>query len=137
MTYYAKVFKREGVYAVEFPELPNINTWGKTKDNALIMASDALNGALETDSERGFDFPAPVIHKGKNYFPIVVEPHIAMAIEIRKERGHKSQREIAGKLGVAYQVYQKLENPRTSNPPMKTLEKVARIYGKNVEVVFR
>lgn len=137
MTYYTKISKKDGAYVAEFPEFPNVNTWGKTLEKAVEMATDAVNGVLETDFERGFDFPHPVVHHGKNFHPIVIEPHIATAIELRWQRGKKSQKEVANKLGIAYQVYQKLENPRTSNPTVKTLEKVARVLGKKLEVVFR
>jgi transcriptional regulator with XRE-family HTH domain len=36
--------------------------------------------------------------------------------------------DIAGKMGVKYQVYQKLENPDTANPTLKTLKKLERIF---------
>ena len=44
--------------------------------------------------------------------------------------------EIARELNIAYQVYQRLENPRKANPTIKTLEKIARVYGRRIEVGF-
>lgn len=73
MTYYAKILKKDGAFIAEFPEFPNVITWGKTFESAIEMATDALSGALETDFERGFDFPHPVVHYGKDFHPIVVE----------------------------------------------------------------
>ncbi|MDR3171389.1 MAG: helix-turn-helix transcriptional regulator [Treponema sp.] len=36
--------------------------------------------------------------------------------------------DVADKMGVKYQVYQKLENPHTANPTLKTLKKLERIF---------
>jgi antitoxin HicB len=50
---------------VSFPEWPNVHTWGETLEEALANASEALNGAIESDFERGFDLPEPRQHRGK------------------------------------------------------------------------
>ncbi|MDR1277404.1 MAG: helix-turn-helix transcriptional regulator [Treponema sp.] len=34
----------------------------------------------------------------------------------------------ANKMGVKYQVYQKLENPRLANPTLKTLKRLEQIF---------
>ncbi len=36
--------------------------------------------------------------------------------------------DVADKLGVKYQVYQKLENPETANPTLKTLKKIEKVF---------
>jgi antitoxin HicB len=59
-----------------------------------------------------------------------------VALLLRKLRADQSQIEIARKLNISYQVYQRLENPRKSNPTLKTLEKIARVYGKKMELDF-
>lgn len=48
----------------------------------------------------------------------------------------KTQTEIASMLGISYQAYQKLENPRKCNPTIKTLEKIADILDKDLEVAL-
>ncbi|WP_224984031.1 helix-turn-helix domain-containing protein [Geomonas agri] len=35
---------------------------------------------------------------------------------------------------IAYQVYQRLENPRKANPTIKTLEKIAKVFGRRVDL---
>jgi transcriptional regulator with XRE-family HTH domain len=37
--------------------------------------------------------------------------------------------ETADKLGVKYQVYQKLENPASANPTLRTLKKLEKVFG--------
>ncbi|MBN2036993.1 MAG: helix-turn-helix transcriptional regulator [Chitinispirillaceae bacterium] len=51
-------------------------------------------------------------------------------------RTGKSQGEIARLLGISYQAYQKLENPRRCNPTIKTLEKICASMGRKLEVSF-
>lgn len=50
--------------------------------------------------------------------------------------GH-SQTEIARKLGITYQSYQKLENPRKCNPTVKTLERIGEVLGKELVISWR
>lgn len=136
MHYNAKIRKSEGAYLVTFPDLPNINTYGATLSEALSNAAEALNGALESDFERGFQLPPAASQTGRGIHPIDVAPHLSVAYALRALRSGHSQGEIARKLGVSYQNYAKLENPRRCNPRIRTLEKVAEAFGRRVEVTF-
>ena len=69
-------------------------------------------------------------------FTIPVAPHVAVAVMLRTLRADRSQNEVARQLNISYQVYQRLENPRKANPTIKTLEKIARVFGKRVDVGF-
>ena len=136
MHYYAKITKAEGVYQVFFPDLPNVITYGETKEKALKNAEDALNGVLETDYDFGYPLPEPKHKAGRNFHPIDVLPHVELPYRLRKLRNSRSQSEIARKLGVSYQVYQRLETPGKCNPELKTIEKLSRVFGKKLELVF-
>jgi len=136
MEFYATLEKSEGCYIISFPEFPNINTYGETKDEALQMASEALNTCLETDFERGFSLPERKVYKSKKYYPIKVLPHIEIAYTLRELRKNRSQEAIARELGITYQAYQKLENPRKCNPTIKTLERIGNTLGKDLIVSF-
>ncbi len=136
MEYFAKIKKSDGVYLVTFPDFKNINTYGETIEEAKLNAVEALNGALESDFERGFTLPKPSKHKGATAYPIEVYPHLEVAYNLRKMRKNKSQVEVAKKLGISYQAYQKLENPRSCNPTIKTLERISSVLGKRLQVSF-
>ena len=136
MEYYAKITKSDGCYLVSFPEFENINTFGESLFDAMKNATEALNGCLESDFERGFSLPKPKVHKGKSFYKIKVYPHIEIAYNLRTLRRRKSQVDIARKLGISYQAYQKLENPRKCNPTVKTLEKISNVLGKELEIHF-
>ena len=137
MFYYAKIQKEDDAYIVTFPDLPNINTFGDNLDEAIKNAEDALNGSLESDFERGFKFIKPAKYKGDEYIKIYLYPHIEISYNLRRIRAKRSQIDIAKKLGISYQAYQKLENPRKCNPTVKTLEKIAKVFNKELELIFK
>lgn len=136
MEYMAKLRREDGVYLVSFPDFPNINTYGETREEALENASEALNGALLVDFERGYTLPEPVVARSRNTCPIRVHPNIAIAYQLRRLRQNQSQADVARRIGISYQAYQKLENPRKCNPTVKTLEKIGAALGKTLDVVF-
>jgi len=131
MVYYCKIKKEGNEYIVRFPDMTNIVTCGFTREEALAMAKEALEGCLESDISHGNPVPPPVYEKG---CPVTVASHIALALKLRELRGGQSQTNIAKKLGLSYQAYQRLENPRKANPTVKTLEKIARVYGRELSI---
>ncbi len=138
MEYFARIRKVKGEHFVYFPDMPNVLTYGFTHEHALEMAEEALNAVLEVDFARGFVLPSATNYAGKRaYFPISVLPHIALAYELKALRKKETQVGIAKKLGISYQAYQKLENPRKCNPTVKTLEKIGVALGKRLVVGFR
>ena len=138
MEYYARITKSGLDYIVAFPEFPNINTYGKSLENAIAEAREALNGTLETEFERGYTLPEPGKYGHKrSYHPIAVLPHVEIAYALKRMRNGHSQTEIARKLGITYQSYQKLENPRKCNPTVKTLERIGEVLGKELVISWR
>lgn len=136
MLYIAQVKRNEGVYVVSFPDFPNVNTYGETKADAILFAHEALNLTLEVDFERGFSLPEPKAVPGRGTITVRVQPNIAIAYQLRRLRHNQTQAEVAKKVGISYQAYQKLENPRKCNPTVKTLEKISAAMGKTLDVVF-
>jgi antitoxin HicB len=116
---------------VQFPDMPNIQTFGYTHEEALAMAKEALDGVLEADIAHGNPIPKTAYNEG---YPVPVANHIVVALQLRELRGDQSQTAIAKKLGLSYQAYQRLENPRKSNPTIKTLEKIAHVFGRELRV---
>jgi len=136
LAYPARIEKQDDGYLVTFPDLENVMTYGATVDEAVSNAEEALNGCIESDFERNFAIPSPSAISGAEIFTIPVAPHIAVAIMLRSLRADRPQAEIARQLNISYQVYQRLENPRKANPTVKTLEKIARVFGKRIELGF-
>jgi len=121
---------------VSFPDLDSINTYGNTFEEAIQQAKEALNGCLEADIARGLLPPEPSNQEGDNLYRIYVSLPIELAYHLRKWRGPRGPEEIAKQLQVSSHTYRQLENPRTCNPTLKTLEKVAKLFGKRLEVIL-
>jgi antitoxin HicB len=131
VTYNCTIEKESDEYIAQFPDMTNIVTCGFSHEEALAMAKEALDGCLEADISRGLSVPPPVCKDG---YPVPVAPHIALSLQLRKLRGEQSQTDIAQKLGLSYQSYQCLENPRKANPTVKTLERIAQVYGRELSI---
>ena len=83
------------------------------------MAKEALEAVLETDIEENFPIPEPKCNEG---LEIEVSPKIAFAIELQKE--------IAAKAGMSYQQYQRLENPKKTNPTLEMLYRLQKVFNR-------
>jgi antitoxin HicB len=51
--------EEDGGYSVSVPELPSVATQGETREEALEMAKEAIEGYLE--AMRGDDLPIPAV----------------------------------------------------------------------------
>ena len=131
MIYNCTIEKKGNTYIAQFPDMPNIVTCGFTHEEALAMAKDALDGCLEVDISQNNSIPIPAFTDG---YPIPVASHIVLSYRLRELRGEQSQTDIAQRLGLSYQSYQRLENPRKANPTIKTLERIARVYGRELSI---
>ena len=133
MFYNCTIEKEGEEYIAQFPDMPNILTCGFSHEEALAMAKEALDGVLAADISQGLEVPPPAFDGG---YSVAVANHIAIALQLRALRGSQSQTEIAQKLGLSYQAYQRLENPKRANPTLKTLEKIAGAFGKELSVTI-
>ena len=125
-------------YLVEFPDLPGCLTEGENKEAAIKNAREALTGYLASIFERNLKIPEPSSIKGKNVYLIEPEPEVAVPVFLRKQREllKMTQSDVAKLLDVSYQTYQRLENPSKSNPTLKTLDKLAKVFDKELHLDF-
>lgn len=140
MMRYPAVFEydaAERVYNVHFPDIEGCVTYGDDLGHAKRMASEALTGVLLTLIDKGREIPAPSAVKGTNTHMVEPERTVAFALWLRdqRKRSGMTQTEIADKLGVRYQVYQRLEDPERSNPTLKTIERLERVFGQRLITV--
>ncbi len=127
MTYNCDITEQDGKFLVRFPDMTNALTYGTSLENALEMAKDVLDGVLSVDIDAGLPIPDSKYTGG---YTIEVAPNIAFAIELRKARAGHSQKEIAKKAGMTYQQYQRLENPRKTNPTLETLYRLQKVFNR-------
>ena len=126
MKYNCIIEKTDDWFIVTFPDMPNIQTSGETESEALEMANEALNGSLIVCLEK--DLPIPDV-KFKGGIEIEVSPKVAFAINLRKARANQTKKEVAAKLGMTYQQYQRLENPYKTNPTLEMMFRLQKTFG--------
>ena len=140
LTYPAKIrhISEDKSYLVEFPDLPGCLTEGATLEAAKQNAKEALTGYLSSIFERNLKIPDPSVLKGRNIYDIEPEPEVAVPILLRRLRETRkmTQGDIAKVLGISYQAYQRLEKPGKSNPTIKTLERLSKVYNKDLRLEF-
>ena len=128
MKYYCDIKKqKENMYIVHFPDMANVTTFGTSIDDAKKMAKEALDAVLETDIEEGFPVPEQKYNEG---IEIEVSPKSAFAIELRKARGNRTQKDVAKDAGMTYQQYQRLENPKKTNPTLEMLYRLQKVFNR-------
>ncbi|HUU79841.1 MAG TPA: type II toxin-antitoxin system HicB family antitoxin [Acidobacteriota bacterium] len=126
--------EEEKVYNVRFPDLPGCFTYGETIDEAKAMAKEALTGFLQSVDARKLRLPDPSRLKGDEVIYIEPETPVAFAIWLRKQREALglSQSDVAKKLGIKYQTYQRIESPSKTNPTLKTIMRVEKVFNQKL-----
>ena len=137
--YYAVLFEEpeSKTIGVRFPEHPNINTYGTDWEHAEEMAREVLSAVLEVDFEQGFKLPKarkPRAKRGERVIFVPIEPEIRIAYLLRalREDAGLTQKQMAAKLEITYQAYQRMERPGRSNLTVATLEKIAESLNRRL-----
>jgi len=123
---------------IDFPDLKGCVTQGDTMEELMAMAEDALSLYLEDYIESEKELPASSSLQGENIVYVEPYPEIAIPLTIKELRKQQklSQTEIAERIGVKYQTYQQIENINKFNATVKTLDKIARAFGKRLKIDF-
>ena len=92
MNYAAKIEKDNDMgFVVSFPDLPNVNAFGDTQEEALRQAKDALDGAMECDLDLGntMILPKTMPDSDKGLYPVELSPRIEIAYNYSRRAGVK------------------------------------------------
>jgi len=133
IAYPAKFIKAaEGGYVVEFIDIPSCVTEGDTLEEAKAMAKEAISAMLYSFDSRKMSIPDPSKIKGKGIHYIEPELKTAFAITLKKERERLglSQKDVAERLNVNWTYYQRIENPRRTNPTLGTIIKLQKVFNR-------
>jgi antitoxin HicB len=133
-----KINNQDG-YFLQFLDIPNAFTQGYSIDELYDMGQDVLSLILEDYIEENKEIPMPSEVKGDDI--LYIEPYSKVAlpivVKILRKLNNLSQKDIAEKLGVSYQTYQKLERGQTVNPTLTTLQRIAKAFGMKMEINFK
>ena len=134
MIAYPARFKKatEGGYIVEFVDVPSCITEGDTLEEAKVMAKEAISAMFYSLDSRKMTIPDPSEIRGRDIHFIEPELKIAFAITLKKERERLglSQKDVAERMNVNWTYYQRIENPRRTNPTLGTIEKLQKVFNR-------
>lgn len=133
ISYPAVFHEEENSWWVEFPDLEGCLSDGKNYEEAAANAAEALNLYLESLDSRKLKAPEPSKLQGENIKYISPRLNISFAITLKYEREKQglTQMQVAERSGIAWAVYQRIENPRKSNPTLSTIAKIQAVLGTN------
>jgi antitoxin HicB len=126
--------KSDKCYLVTFPDLPGCLTYGETIEEARNHAREALTGYLASIDLRKMDIPKPSKLTGRNVNYIHPDIQVSFALWLKMKRSEHglTQKDMARLLEINFQSYQKYENPKKTNPTLKTIAKVQSILKEHV-----
>jgi antitoxin HicB len=139
MLRYPVILKRDtnGTMRVEFPDVPEANTFGEDADEALIEAVDALESALSMyiEDRRDIPKPSPVKPRGKAVIlPALTEAKLALDSTMRANRVGKA--ELARRLNCHLPQVDRLRDLLHASR-LDQLEAAFRVLGKRLVVEIR
>lgn len=104
MKYHFKIHKEGEGFWAECLEIPECVTQGDSREELFENMEDAINTYLEEPEDSQFLAPLPKrsFKKSRSVVEVTIDPSVALAFSIRRERIHKglTQKEAAKKLGM-------------------------------------
>ena len=122
--------QKDGAFLVQFIDLPETFTEGRTKEEALFNAVEALSAMLAWRLDESKDVPAPSQKvRGAHY--VAPDAKTQAAMLLRLARGERTLSELARALETSWPAAKRLEDP-THWPSLKTLDRAAAALGKRL-----
>ena len=131
--YSAHIWKDDnGTWSVEFPDLPGCYSSGVSLEEAQENAEVALNSYLECLDSRRLTIPEPTTRTSDGFYMISPSLNVSFAITLKQEREKQglTQKDVAERMGVKWSAYQRIENPRKTNPTLATIAKLQKVFGR-------
>ncbi len=130
--------EEDAVWYVEAPGFyDGIMTYAESLERAKDMASDAITGLIESYIDRQIPFEVPKATDAPDIYLVEPAHSVSFALWLREKRKASGMTlaDVADKLGVKYQVYQRLEDPSKTNPTLKTIAKLEKVFGERLIAV--
>lgn len=142
MKYHFKIHKEAKGYWAACIELEGCSTQADTKEELEKNMEEALNLFLSEPESSSYIFAKPKKMKlTLGIQEVFVDPMVAMAVKIRELRlkNNLTQKGMMEKLGIKFlSNYQRLENPKKSNPEVKTLSIIKKKFPSfSIDEIFK
>lgn len=122
--------QEDGSFLVQFVDLPDTFTEGRSRDEALFNAGEVLSAMLAWRLEEAKDVPPPSL-KVRDAVYVAPDAKTQAAMLVRLARGERSLAELARTLETSWPAAKRLEDP-THWPSLKTLDRAAAALGKRL-----
>ena len=122
--------QKDGTFFVQFVDLSDTFTEGRTKEQALFNAAKVLTAMLAWRLDEAKDVPAPS-PKVKGAVYIAPDAKTQAAMLLRLARGERTLSDLARALETSWPAVRRLEDP-THWPSLKTLDRAAAALGKRL-----
>lgn len=121
----------DGAFFVQFLDLPDTFTEGRTREEALFNAAEVLSAMLAWRLDNGTDVPAPTLKAPSGAVHVAPDAKTQAAMLVRLARGERSLAELARALETSWPAAKRLEDPMHW-PSLKTLDRAAAALGKRL-----
>jgi antitoxin HicB len=120
----------EGGFCVQFVDLSGAITEGRSMEEAVFNAAEALTGVLDVMLGQSHDIPPPSQNvPGAVY--VAPDAKTQAALLIRRARGETSLATLARAMETSWPAAQRLEDPNHW-PSLKSLDRAAAALGKRL-----
>lgn len=124
----------DGSFFVQFVDLSDTFTEGRTEEEALFNASEVLSGMLAWRLDEGEEVPPPSSGIDGAFY-IAPDAKTQAAMLLRFARGERTLSDLARALETSWPAAKRLEDPRHW-PSLKTLERAAAALGRKLVLVL-
>lgn len=122
--------QKDGTHLVQFVDLQDTFTEGRTQEEALFNAAEVLSAMLAWRLDESKDVPAPSQGiEGAHYIAPDAKTQAAMLLRIA--RGERTLSDLARALETSWPAAKRLEDPNHW-PSLKTLDRAAAALGKRL-----
>ncbi len=141
LRYKVRYFQEDDGWLAEVPDIAGGQmTQGETLEEARRMAGDLVTTMLLARIDAGEELDLPT--KGRlpaGWEWVYPDARIEVALMVRSERQKAglTMQQAAARMGVKFATYQRWEDPERCNATISTLERVARAFGRVLEVRFQ
>ena len=126
--------QKDGTFLVQFIDLTDTFTEGRTREEAMFNAAEVLSAMLAWRLDQSKLVPTPTQKvKGAHY--IAPDAKTQAAILLRLARGDRTLSDLARALETSWPAAKRLEDP-THWPSLKTLDRAAAALGKRLVLAF-
>ena len=114
---------------VEFPDLPGALTYGRTPEEAIFNAREALSAYLASMLKHGEPIPTPARDPGHEMTVLITpDAKTQAALLIHAARGDRTIADLAFALETSWPSAKRLEDPEHW-PSLRTLDRAAQVLG--------